>query len=362
MTWIPIVIVLILGFVLGLGFGYYLRGQQADSTQQAIAQATEALRQTANQDRQLDAQELESKKALIDQQLARMTGDLRNVERLVTDLEKGRAEQFGQIGERLHEVSQKTAQLTQTTADLNKVLSSARIRGQWGERMAEDVLQLMGLQEGINYRKQATLGDGRPDFTFFLPNDLHDNMDVKFPWDNYRRFVEPNGENEQQSFRRAFLKDVRQRVKEISSRNYIHGETIDCVLLFIPNEHIYAFIHDVDGKLLEDAIKQKVVLCSPITLFAVLAVVRQAVTNFQLEKTADELLKLMGTFYKQWEEYTGHFDKVEKRLDTLQRDFHTLITTRQRALERPLAKIDSLRQARGLLVEDQSDATYTSDE
>jgi DNA recombination protein RmuC len=362
MTWVPVVVVLILGFMLGLGFGYYLHRQQTGNTQEAIAQATEALRQTASQERQLDAQELVSKKALIDQQLARMTDDLRNVERLMTDLEQGRAEQFGQIGERLHEVSQKTAQLTQTTADLNKALSSARIRGQWGERMAEDILQLMGFQEGVNYRKQTALGDGRPDFTFFLPNDLHVNMDVKFPWDNYRRFVEAKGNNEQQVYRRAFLRDVRQRVKEISSRGYIHSETIDCVLLFIPNEHIYAFIHDTDGELLEEALKQKVVLCSPITLFAVLAVVRQAVTNFQLEKTADELLQLMGTFYKQWEKYTDHFDKVGKRLDVLQRDFQTLVTTRQRALERPLAKIDDLRQARGLLAKEDSNKIYASEE
>lgn len=345
MTWIPVVLM----FLVGFGIGYLARHWQAGSTQQAVTQISEALRQSMSQERQLDAQQLEGKKALIDQQLEQMRGDLRHVETLISGFEKERAEQVGQIGERLREVNQRTALLTQTTADLNKALTSAKIRGQWGERMAEDILQLMGLREGVNYSKQAAVDDGRPDFTFFLPNNLRINMDVKFPWDNYRRFVEANGDADREAHRKAFLRDVRQRVKEIGARGYIHGETVDCVLLFIPNEHIYAFVHDADHDLLEEALRQKVVLCSPITLFAVLAVIRQSVTNFQLEKATDELLQLMAAFYKQWEMYTGQFDKVEKRLDDLQRDFQVLVTTRQRALERPLAKIDDLRQARGLV-------------
>lgn len=360
MTWIPAVVTLVIGFLIGLGLGYFLRGQQASQAQALISQTTNELRQWASdrlsQERQLDAQQLETKKALIDQQLQRMTIDLQKVESLVTDLEKGRSEQFGQIGERLQEVSQRTVDLTQTANNLNKALTSAKIRGQWGERMAEDILRLMGFQEGINYQKQVRLEESRPDFTFFLPNNLCLNMDVKFPWDNYRRYTESTNESDRVIYRHAFLKDVRQRVKEITIRNYINNDTIDCVLLFIPNEHIYAFVHEEDSDLLEEALKQKVVLCSPITLFAVLAVVRQSVTNFQLEKTADELLKQLGKFYHEWQRYTGQFDKVEKRLEDLQKDFQTLVTTRQRALERPLAKMDDLRQARGLSVVDEVEA------
>jgi DNA recombination protein RmuC len=103
--------------------------------------------------------------------------------------------------------------------------------------------------------------------------------------------------------------------------------------------------------LLEVALKQKVVLCSPITLFAVLAVVRQAVSNFQLEKTASELLQLMGEFYKQWDLYKSQFDKMGKRLEDLQKEFQILTTTRQNMLERPLVKISDLHRAEGLLDE-----------
>ncbi len=354
MGWIPVAVILVTGFVIGLVVGMLVRGRQAKNTQQTIAEVTDELRKWAGdrlqQERQIDVQQLDNKKALIDQNLQHMSSDLGKVEALITELEKRRSEQYGQVGERLREVSQKTTELTQTTINLNKVLSSTKVRGQWGERMAEDILQLMGFQEGMNYVKQASSNSGRPDFTFMLPNNLLVNMDVKFPWDNYKRFVEAEAQSDRETYRKSFLRDVRSRVKEVTDRGYINDETVDCVLLFIPNEHIYAFVHDEDYSLLEEALRQKVVLCSPTTLFAVLAVIRQAVEHFQLEKITDELLQLMGTFYKQWENYTAQFDKLGSRLDAAQKEYEVLVTTRQRALERPLSKIDDLRQRKGLAI------------
>src|SRR3989442_690290 len=77
------------------------------------------------------------------------------------------------------------------TRKLREALSSSKARGQGGERMAEDVLRLAGLLEGVNYRKQTTIdGAGRPDYTFLLPNGRVMHMDVKFPLDNYVRHLE----------------------------------------------------------------------------------------------------------------------------------------------------------------------------
>ena len=60
------------------------------------------------------------------------------------------------------------------------------------------------------------------------------------------------------------------------------GETVDCLLMFIPNEQVYGFVQENDRSILDDALRNKIVVCSPLTLYAVLAVVRQAVGNFQL--------------------------------------------------------------------------------
>ena len=85
---------------------------------------------------------------------------------------------------------------------------------------------------------------------------------------------------------------------------------MDYLLVFIPNESVYAFIHEHDPELVDFALAQKVVLCSPFTLFPVLAVIRQAMDNFMVDQTSAEILRCLGAFTDQWEKLAEAIDKV----------------------------------------------------
>ena len=296
--------------------------------------------------------ELNQKKSLIDQQLVEMKTELGKVSNLVNELEKDREKKFGELTSQLKLVGEQTVALTTTTGALREALASTRVRGQWGERMAEDVLRLIGFKEGINYLKQNTVDgtNSRPDFTFLLPRNQTVNMDVKFPLDNYLHFVEAETLQEKEPFRRAFLRDMRNRLNEVVTRDYINPEqnTLGCVLLFIPNEQIYHFIHEQDGSIIDDALKNHVVLCSPLTLFAILVVIRQAVDNFSIEQTSNQLISELGAFKKQWDMFVNKLEAVGKRIDAAQNEYQSLVTTRRRALDRPLNRIEALRKERGL--------------
>jgi len=397
MSWIPVIIALLTGFVLGLAVAFALRLIHArtgkdlaeelfrESEAQrkanieaiienmkasfgslsldALAKSTEEFMKLAKakleSERDVSAKELEAKKGLIDQQLQRMTTELENVSKLMKELEKDRIEKFGELASQLKSTSEQTAVLMQTANTLREALASTRARGQWGERMAEDVLRLAGFIENINYLKQKAIeGTGaRPDFTFLLPRNLKLNMDVKFPLDNYIRFLEANSDSDKAKFRNDFLRDVKARIKEVTNREYINPEqnTVDYVLLFIPNEQVYAFIHEQDSSILDEGIKNRVIFCSPITLFAVLAVIRQAVDNFALEQTSNEILSLFGGFKRQWDEFLKKLELLGKRISDTQKEYEALTTTRRRQLERPLNKIESLRTQRGLLVAPEED-------
>jgi len=322
----------------------------------ALAKSTDEFLKLAKakleSEREAGLKELDAKKGLIDQQLQRMTVEMGNVSQLMKELEKDRVEKFGALTGQLKTAGEQTAALVQVTHTLREALASTKVRGQWGERMAEDVLRIAGFVEKVNYLKQKTIEGGsvRPDFTFLLPNNLKLNMDVKFPLDNYLRFLEADSAVDKANFRNVFLKDVKSRIKEVTTREYISPEsnTVDCVLLFIPNEQIYAFIHEQDSSILEDGLKNRVVFCSPITLFAVLAVIRQAVENFALAQTSNEILSLLGSFKKQWEAFLGKLEVLGKRINDAMKEYETLTTTRKRQLEKPLQKIESLRTQRKL--------------
>lgn len=296
--------------------------------------------------------EIGEKKNLIDEEIGRMSDQVQELMALVQQLEKDRAQKYGELASQLRYTGEQTAVLGQITASLKEALASTRSRGQWGERMAEDVLRLSGLVENINYVKQKTLESGRsrPDFTFLLPRDMKLNMDVKFPLDNYLRAMEAAGEQERIRYQNDFLRDVRNRIKEITGRDYINSDanTVDYALLFIPNEKIFTFIQEQDSALLDQALQWHVIICSPLTLFAVLAVIRQAVENFALEKTANDILLLLSTFKKQWDEFLKRMDTLGKRLQDAQNEFDLLLSTRRRQLEIPLQKLDALRIQRGI--------------
>jgi DNA recombination protein RmuC len=332
----------------------------AEAAREAVLESTltqvlETNRAVMAQERERTTTELDGKKTLIDQQLATMHAELGKVGELVRALESDRKRAFGELANELRRQHEGLDALNAHTQQLREALASTKVRGQWGERMAEDVLRLAGFVEGVNYRKQATLEatGGRPDYTFMLPNELVLHMDVKFPLDNYVRFLDAATDVERKQHRDQFLRDVRDRVKELTTRGYLdaRSETVDCLLLFIPNEQVYAFVQEHDRAILDDALRNKIVLCSPLTLYAVLAVVRQAVDNFRLEKTSNEILTLLGEFSNQWEKYVVQLDRVQQRFDQVAKEYAALMTTRHRALQRPLDKIEALRHDELALVE-----------
>jgi len=303
-------------------------------------------------EREASSKELDSKKGLIDQQLQAMTVQIEQVSRLITGLEKEGVEKFGKLSGSLQLNFEQNQSIMQTANSLRQALSSTKARGQWGERMAEDVLRLAGFIENVNYEKQKRIEfSGKiPDFTFFLPQELKLNMDVKFPLDNYLRYQEATSDSDKSRHLSDFLRDVRGRVKEVATREYINPaqNTVDYVLLFIPNEQVYAFIHEQDRKILDDALSNKVVFCSPLTLYAILAVIRQAVDNFALEKTAHQMLLLYGDFQKQWTKFVDGMDRLGERIRTTQKEYDDITGTRRRQLDRVLDKIGDLRTQTGL--------------
>jgi len=106
-------------------------------------------------ERRLGTQELEGKKSLIDEQVGTMRVELARLTGLLHDVERERREHVGQLTSQLREAGRHTEVLAETTQSLREALSSTSARGQWGERMAEDVL---GVQEAAPAGEGIDLG------------------------------------------------------------------------------------------------------------------------------------------------------------------------------------------------------------
>ena len=127
--------------------------------------------------------------------------------------------------------------------------------------MADDVLRTAGMVEGVTYRKQT--GDRRrrrsPTSRFFLPGGRMLHMDVKFPVDNYLRHLEADHRPRAGRRRpRPSCGTCATGSRSCPAASYIDADdTLDEVLLFIPNESVWAFIHEQDPQLLDVAMARR---------------------------------------------------------------------------------------------------------
>jgi DNA recombination protein RmuC len=307
----------------------------SDANDQARRQADERL---ANQRNALEAQT----KALLqpfEQQVASLTGE-------VSRLREQNAEKFSSVDTAVEGLARQAQALT-------NVLSSAQGRGNWGERMLEDILSRSGFERGINYEKQETLVEGgRPDYSFFLPPDRVLYLDSKFPADNYLRFFEATDDVARTQYREQFIRNIEERVKELEKRDYVaqsKHSALDYVLLFIPNEGVMGFIQQYKPTLIDDAIARKVVLCSPLTLYAFLGVVRQATDSFHMERNANEVLVLLTSFGKAWKSYVKNLTEIQSHFDKMQKKLKAVTTGKvMTSLRKPLNEIEDLAKKRQL--------------
>jgi DNA recombination protein RmuC len=292
--------------------------------------------------------ELDEKKTAVETAVAGLTDRLKSYEELVRRFETDRATKYGSLEKGLKDAAEQTSKLASSTEGLRSLLDNSRARGQWGERMADDILRASGLQEGVQYLKNRAqeTSASRPDFTFLLPDQKKLNMDVKFPLDNWLRFSHAATEDERSKFKKEFERDVKARIKEVQKRDYISPAegTLDYVLLFIPNEQVYAFIQESFPGLVDESLSQKVVLCSPFTLYAVLGVVRQAFDHFHFAQATQEVLKLIGQFAATYETFKTRFTDLGDKLGKLRELYDDIEQKSFKRLDASVQKIDRVRK------------------
>ena len=314
---------------------------------QEMRLAQEQILQTARQQMELSqgeaASQLEMRKQAIEHTVAGLKEELGKYQQMLRESEQGSARKFGSLENELKNAHQATQSLAETTVKLNNILGNVKLRGQWGERMAEDIIRYAGLIENVNYLKQNVNASAtKPDYTFLLPQGHCINMDVKFPLDNYLNMVNASRQEEKDSYEKEFIKNVKDRIKEIQNRDYINPSenTLDFVLLFIPNEQVFGLIQEKMPDVMDFALKQKVVLCSPFTLYAMLSVIRQAHEHFRFEKDIKKIIELIEGFTKDYELFKNRFTELGSLIDKLSGQYEDINDKSFKKLDGKIQRIE----------------------
>ncbi|HLD88176.1 MAG TPA: DNA recombination protein RmuC [Candidatus Omnitrophota bacterium] len=324
--------------VAGLGIVLFLK-----IIQYAQQQILQSVRQEFKVHQSEAVTQLEVRKQAVEDTVRGLKEQMEKYQQLLRQLEEDRSRKYGNLEAELKNASTATQRLQEVTGRLSNILGNVKLRGQWGERMAEDIIHYAGLIENVNYHKQtANAAMTKPDYTFFLPNGHKINMDVKFPLDNYLQMVNTEAAEQKEFYQKEFIRNVKDRIKEVQNREYINPaeRTLDFVLLFIPNEQVFGLIQEKMPELMDVALKQKVVLCSPFTLYAMLSVVRQAHENFCYEKDLKQIIQLIDQFAKIYGTFKMRFEAMGEALSKVNQQYQEIQDKSFKQLDTKIRHID----------------------
>ncbi len=238
---------------------------------------------------------------------------------------KGTSETMAQVRERLQAIddAQKNIEtLSKDVVSLRGVLEGNQSRGQYGEYQLSMVLHnVFGDTTGC-YQEQYTMkkvkdgDDVRADAVVFMPEpNKMICIDSKFPFQDYQRIFETDNPEEKERLTKEFGNAVKKHITVIKDKYIVEGKTAPEALMFIPNDGVFAFVHQNLEDVIEYARSKKVILTSPSTLPAILVTINMVRIEVERSKNAEEINKHLQRLAKDFEMFGREWDKFSNALE-----------------------------------------------
>lgn len=292
---------------------------------------------------------LDSRKDLIKELVGKIDEEISKSNRRLEEVEKERVGEFSNLKAILEEHKEAAKELKHSTEDLKKILSNNQLRGKYGEEVAENILKMLGFQRDLDYtvnvRQETNVN--RPDLTIKLPDGSKINIDVKFPYQSLVKYQETENKDERKAHLGQFARDVKEKIKQVTSRDYINPEekTLDFVILFVPNEMVFSVICDQLSEVSEEAMRKKVIVAGPFSFAAITRMIRQSYDNFRIQEDLHRLVGLIGKFKDEFGKYNVELDKLGEKINSMSRQYEAVSTTRTRQLSSIVDKIEKESEA-----------------
>lgn len=219
---------------------------------------------------------------------------------------------------RLDEVTRDVQRVGQSISGLEQILASPKLRGSLGEWTLESLLYEVLPHDHVLRQHRLSARGVLVDVAVRTADDRTITIDSKFPLDAFRRVLQ--AESGGADHRRPlveFHRSVRDRIDEIANK-YISPEdgTLDFALMYVPSESVYyeIAVRDRGAELLDYAREQRVVICSPNTLYAYLQAILMGVKGVQIAESAREIQETLEHLRQDFVEARGRFDRASDQL------------------------------------------------
>lgn len=321
----------------------YIKGLMPEILSQSQDELLKRANEKLGETTKLTQKDLESKRAEIERMVKSVKDDLRVNQERLNKSDKERVGSYKELMAQIDEQRKLTDQLKVSTESLKNVLSNNQMRGQFGEQVAEELMQMAGFVKGQHYAYNVSqqTRDTRPDFTIYLPDQTKINVDVKFPYKNLQNATQTDDPVEKKKYLKIFEQDVKQKIKDVKGRDYINPSenTVDFAIIFIPNEMIFSYIYDKLNDVWTEAMKGKIVFAGPFSFTAILRMVWQAYENFRFQSNIQEIVGNIKEVELEFGKFFESFEKIGDRITSLDKQYNEVVGTRANVLRKKLDKV-----------------------
>ena len=305
-----------------------LSGQALQQNNESFLRlATENLKQF-----QIKAQgDLEQREKAIENMVKPIREALEKTEKQIHHIEKERKESYGALNAQLESMTRTQEALHHQTRSLVSALRRPEVRGQWGELTLKRLAELAGMVEYCDFYEQPQVESEdrklRPDMIIRMPDQREIVVDVKTPLDAYLSAVEANDDETRLMHLQRHTKNVRQRVNELASKAYWSQfkDAPNFVVLFIPGDQFLSTALDHDRDLLEDALRQHVILATPTSFVALLRAIAYGWRQEQLAKNAEVIRKVGEDLYQRLSVFSSHLQKLGRSLESSLKSYNSAV-------------------------------------
>ncbi|MFA6860492.1 MAG: DNA recombination protein RmuC [Clostridia bacterium] len=293
-------------------------------------------------------------------ELMRQTVD----EKLTVSLERRLSESFNVISNQLESVYKGLGEMQNLAlgvGDLKRVLSNVKNRGVIGEIQLGNILEQMlapnqfernvatkkGSQERVDF---AVIFPGKNDEKTLLP------IDSKFPIEDYQRLClasEAGNEAEVETARKDLIKRVNLEAKSISEKYINLPYTTDFAIMFLPTEGLFAEVLRSSGTFEKIQSENKVLICGPTTLTAILSSLQMGFRTLSIEKRSSEIWKHLGVFKQEFTKFVDLLEKTQKKLSEASNTIE-LATKSNKRISKTLSEVSSLGNDEPILIEEET--------